>query len=180
MSSATRAISSWIRSAWRSTTSTVTGRWRIRENGIPLDTRGQLYDGTPLTSPTDLHEAMMRLRTPVLRNFTANLMAYGLGRRVEYYDMPAVRRIVRRAEENDYRPPNSSSVSSRAMPSACAGRRNWLLKHNAEGRKRNSKTGSTPSPTGARHEVHHRNPHPAADISPRVGDRARAPPSWTA
>ena len=82
----------------------VTGRWRIRENGIALDTRGQLYDGTPLTSPTDLHEAMMRLKTPVLRNFTANLMAYALGRRVEYYDMPAVRRIVRRAEENDYRP----------------------------------------------------------------------------
>ena len=82
----------------------VTGRWRIRENGVPLDTRGQLYDGTPLTSPTDLHEAMLRLKTPVLRNFTTNLMAYGLGRRVEYYDMPAVRRIVQRAEENDYRP----------------------------------------------------------------------------
>ena len=82
----------------------VTGRWRIRENGIALDTRGQLYDGTPLTSPTDLHEAMLRLKTPVLRNFTVNLMAYALGRRVEYYDMPAVRRIVQRAEENDYRP----------------------------------------------------------------------------
>ena len=82
----------------------VTGRWRIRENGIALDTRGQLYDGTPLTNPSDLHEAMMRLRIPVLRNFTANLMAYGLGRRVEYYDMPAVRRIVGRAEESGYRP----------------------------------------------------------------------------
>ena len=82
----------------------VTGRWRIRENGIALDTRGQLYDGTPLTSPTDLHDAMMRLRTPVLRNFTANLMAYALGRRVEYYDMPAVRQIVRRAEADGYRP----------------------------------------------------------------------------
>ena len=82
----------------------VTGRWRIRENGIALDTRGQLYDGTPLTSPSDLHAAMMRLRTPVLRNFTANLMAYALGRRVEYYDMPAVRRIVRRAEADGYRP----------------------------------------------------------------------------
>ncbi len=82
----------------------VTGRWRIRENGISLDTRGQLYDGTPLTSPSDLHEAMLRLKTPVLRNFTANLMAYALGRRVEYYDMPAVRQIVRRAEEEGFRP----------------------------------------------------------------------------
>ena len=82
----------------------VTGRWRIRENGAALDTRGQLYDGTPLTSPSDLHAAMLRLKTPVLRNFTANLMAYALGRRVEYYDMPSVRRIVRRAEAEDYRP----------------------------------------------------------------------------
>ena len=82
----------------------VTGRWRIRENGIALDTRGQLYDGTPLTNPSDLHAAMMRLKTPVLRNFTANLMAYALGRRVEYYDMPAVRRIVSRAEAEDHRP----------------------------------------------------------------------------
>ena len=32
----------------------VTGRWRIRENGVPLDTRGELYDGTPITSPTAL------------------------------------------------------------------------------------------------------------------------------
>jgi len=38
-----------------------------------------------------------------LRTFTQNLMAYGLGRRVEYYDQPAVRAIVRRAAENDYR-----------------------------------------------------------------------------
>ena len=30
-------------------------------------------------------------------------MAYGLGRRVEYFDQPAVRRIVREAEEQDYR-----------------------------------------------------------------------------
>ncbi len=82
----------------------VTGRWRIRENGAPLDTRGQLYDGTPLTTPSDLHAAMLRLKTPVLRNFTANLMAYALGRRVEHYDMPTVRRIVRRAEAQDHRP----------------------------------------------------------------------------
>ena len=82
----------------------VTGRWRIRENGMPLDTRGALYDGTPLTSPADLTQALVRLKTPVLRNFTANLMAYGLGRRVEYFDMPTVRKIVAEAEKEEYRP----------------------------------------------------------------------------
>jgi hypothetical protein len=81
----------------------VTGRWRIRENGMPLDTRGALYDGTPLTNPADLHQALLRLKTPVLRNFTANLMAYGLGRRVEYFDMPTIRKIVAEAEREEYR-----------------------------------------------------------------------------
>jgi hypothetical protein len=39
---------------------------------------------------------------PFLRNVTENLMAYALGRRVEYYDMPTVRRIVADAREKDY------------------------------------------------------------------------------
>jgi hypothetical protein len=81
----------------------VTGQWRIRENGMPLDTRGQLYDGTPLASPEDLRQAMLNLPIPLLRNFTANLMAYALGRRVEYYDQPTVRKITADAANNDYR-----------------------------------------------------------------------------
>ena len=32
----------------------VTGRWRYRENAMPLDTRGQLYDGTPVSTPSEL------------------------------------------------------------------------------------------------------------------------------
>ena len=81
----------------------LTGRWRIRENGAPLDTRGELWDGSPVTSPTELQEALLKRSVPIIRNFTVNLMAYALGRRVEYYDMPAVRKIVRDAERNDYR-----------------------------------------------------------------------------
>ena len=80
-----------------------TGRWRIRENGTGVDVRGELYDGTPLESPADLTAALVARPTPVLRNFTVNLMAYALGRRVEYYDMPTVRRIVERAAEDEYR-----------------------------------------------------------------------------
>ena len=80
----------------------VTGRWRIRENGAPLDTRGQLYDGTPLATPGDLNAALLKRPVPILRNFTKNLMAYALGRRVEYYDMPAVRGIVDDAEASGY------------------------------------------------------------------------------
>jgi hypothetical protein len=81
----------------------VTGQWRIRENGTPLDTKGVFYDGTPVASPADLRQVLMKRPTPLLRAFTQNLMAYGLGRRVEYYDGPAVRHIVRVAEANGYR-----------------------------------------------------------------------------
>ncbi|MGH7503348.1 MAG: DUF1592 domain-containing protein [Longimicrobiales bacterium] len=81
----------------------VTGQWRIRENGIPVDTRGQLYDGTVLSNPGELLAALLTRPEPLIRNFTANLLAYGLGRRVEWYDMPAVRAIARAASAQDNR-----------------------------------------------------------------------------
>jgi hypothetical protein len=81
----------------------VTAKWRIKENAAPLDTRGTLYDGTAITNPSELTQALLKRPIPLLRNFTLNLMAYGLGRRVEYYDQPAIREIVREAEKNDYR-----------------------------------------------------------------------------
>jgi Protein of unknown function (DUF1592)/Protein of unknown function (DUF1588)/Protein of unknown function (DUF1585)/Protein of unknown function (DUF1595)/Protein of unknown function (DUF1587) len=80
----------------------VTGRWRIKENGMPLDTRGELYDGTPVASPVDLRQALLTRPEPLLRTFTENLMAYALGRRIEPYDMPTVRAIVRAAEADGH------------------------------------------------------------------------------
>ena len=81
----------------------VTGKWRIKENGLPLDTRGDMYDGTPVQTPADLRQALLTRPTPLIRTFTTNLMAYALGRRLEYYDMPTVRAIAREAEEDGYR-----------------------------------------------------------------------------
>jgi hypothetical protein len=81
----------------------VTGKWRIRENGMPLDTEGQFYDGTTIASPDQLIAALLVRPTPLVRTFTQNLMAYALGRRIEYYDKPTVRRIAAEAAKNDYR-----------------------------------------------------------------------------
>ena len=81
----------------------VTGKWRIRENGMPLDTRGTFYSGDEVASPEELQAVLLSRPVPLVRNFTSNLMAYALGRRVEYYDMPTVRKIVKEAETNDYR-----------------------------------------------------------------------------
>jgi hypothetical protein len=81
----------------------VTGQWRIRENGRPLDTRGTFYDGTPISTPEDLRNVLLKRPTPLLRNFTDNMLAYATGRRVEYYDQASIRAIVKEAEVNDYR-----------------------------------------------------------------------------
>jgi hypothetical protein len=75
----------------------------VRENGSRLDTSGDFYDGTRITSLAELQRVLLERPIPLTRTFTANLMAYALGRRVESHDMPEVRRITDRAQENDYR-----------------------------------------------------------------------------
>ena len=81
----------------------VTGVWRIRDKGAPVETAGELYDGTPIGGPEDLRTALLGRPEPLARTFTENLLAYALGRRVEYHDMPAVRQIARAAGAQDYK-----------------------------------------------------------------------------
>ncbi len=94
----------------------VTGAWRIRDRGVPVDASGQLYDGTPIHGPSDLREALLSRSDVFVTFFTESLMAYALGRRVEYYDMPAIRQIVREAEKGGY--PMSSLVLGVAKSTA--------------------------------------------------------------
>jgi hypothetical protein len=81
----------------------VTGAWRIKDNGMPIDAASALYDGTPLTGPEDLRQALLKRSTSLVRTFTENLATYALGRRLGYADMPMVRAIVRDAQAHDYR-----------------------------------------------------------------------------
>ena len=90
---ATPATASWIRSAWRSTTSTSPRNGATRENGMPLDTKGDYYDGTPVTTPAELLRALTARPVPLVRTFTENLLAYALGRRTEDFDQPTIRAI---------------------------------------------------------------------------------------
>jgi cytochrome c5 len=78
----------------------VTGTWRVRENGMALDTRGEFYDGTAITTPKEVADALLKRPVPLMRSLTENLMAYALARRVEYYDQPTIRRIVDEAEDD--------------------------------------------------------------------------------
>jgi hypothetical protein len=81
----------------------VTGKWRVREHGMPLDTRGDYYDGTPVNDLAQLSAALLKRPEPLVRTFTENLMAYALGRRVETFDQPTVRAITRKAGADGYR-----------------------------------------------------------------------------
>jgi cytochrome c5 len=76
------------------------GKWRIKDGGVPVDPTGVMYDGTTISGPADLREALLKHKDAILLSFTESLLTYALGRQVEYYDMPTVRRIVRDASKN--------------------------------------------------------------------------------
>jgi mono/diheme cytochrome c family protein len=70
----------------------------------PIDTVGQLPDGTPIKGPDDLRRALVDRRDhQFVQVLTENLLTYALGRSLDYRDMPTVRRIVRRAAADNYR-----------------------------------------------------------------------------
>ena len=80
----------------------VTGAWRIRDSGADVETAGELYDGTPIADASGLRDALLKRPESLARSFTENLMAYALGRRVEYTDMPTVRAITSKAREDGF------------------------------------------------------------------------------
>lgn len=81
----------------------VTGKIRLRDNGMPIDSKGDLWDGSTATNAVELQQALLRREDALLRTFTRNLMAYAVGRRMEASDMPSVRRIVRDAKAKQHR-----------------------------------------------------------------------------
>jgi hypothetical protein len=81
------------------------GVWRDvdRYAGTPIDSAAELPDGTPVSGPDDLREALTRNPEQFVQTFTERFLTYALGRTLDYRDMPAVRKIVRGAAEKDYR-----------------------------------------------------------------------------
>jgi hypothetical protein len=81
------------------------GVWRDvdRYARTPIDAVAELPDGTEVTGPDDLREALMRDPEQFVRTFTERFLTYALGRTIDYRDMPAVRKIVREAAKKDYR-----------------------------------------------------------------------------
>jgi len=79
------------------------GKWRDASAGQPVDAVTALWDGTRLNGAADLREALVARSPQFAETVAEKLLAYGLGRKVEYYDMPAVRSIVSDARARNYR-----------------------------------------------------------------------------
>ena len=81
----------------------VTAKWRHKENGAPMDTRGDFYDGTPVSTPAELVTTLLKRPIPLVRTFTENLMAYAIGRPTAYFDQPTIRAITKEAEKSNFK-----------------------------------------------------------------------------
>jgi hypothetical protein len=79
------------------------GKWRETDGSTPVNATGRLADGTSLDGPDSLRKALLSRRDAVAATATEKLLTYALGRRVEYFDMPAVRAVVHEASSTDYR-----------------------------------------------------------------------------
>jgi hypothetical protein len=80
------------------------GAWRNKDRfaGTVIDASGKLVDGTSVNGPDDLRNALMKRPEQFVQTMTEKLLIYALGRTLEPYDMPTVRKIVRDAAAVKY------------------------------------------------------------------------------
>ena len=80
-----------------------TGRWRtLNENGEAVDASTEMIDGTKIEGPVALRNILVSNSEQFVLTGTNRLLTYALGRGLEYYDMPTVRKIVREAAASKY------------------------------------------------------------------------------
>jgi hypothetical protein len=79
------------------------GKWRTASDGERIDAAASLPDGTRFEGVNGLRALLVSHKEDFVRTLSAKLLAYAIGRGLEYYDQPAVRNIAREAAQNDYR-----------------------------------------------------------------------------
>ena len=79
------------------------GQWRTTEGITAIDPSGLLPDGTQFEGPAGLREVLLTKREGFVSTFIEKLLTYALGRGVEYYDAPTIRRIKRETAPSGYR-----------------------------------------------------------------------------
>ena len=78
------------------------GRWRSLDNGLPINTESTMADGTVIDSPATLRAALLARSDAFMASISERLLMYALGRELEYYDGPAVRRIMEQASSDGF------------------------------------------------------------------------------
>lgn len=71
------------------------GKWRVVADGLPVDSSSTFPDGSNLAGIAGLRDLLLSHREEFVETLTQKLMAYALGRDVEYYDLPAIRKIAK-------------------------------------------------------------------------------------
>jgi hypothetical protein len=79
------------------------GRWRDFEDGLAADASGGLPDGSTFEGVAGLEQALLDRPEPFVRTMAEKLLTFALGRGVEPFDAPAIRKIVRDSRANGYR-----------------------------------------------------------------------------
>jgi hypothetical protein len=79
------------------------GQWRTQDAGNPIDSSGAMADGTRFDGPVELRKALLKNPEQVVYTVAEKLLTYALGRDVEFYDAPALRRILREADPSEQR-----------------------------------------------------------------------------
>ncbi len=80
------------------------GKWRLVDAGFqPIDASGTLPDGTKFSGINDFRALMLSKKEQFVKTMSNKLMMYALGRGTEYYDAPAVRKVVADAAASNYR-----------------------------------------------------------------------------
>ena len=79
------------------------GRRRAVEGETPIDASGGLPDGSRFADVDGLEAALLRRPELFVGTFAEKLLTFALGRGIEYYDAPAVRKVVREARPHDFR-----------------------------------------------------------------------------
>ena len=80
-----------------------TGKWRTVDGQTPIDVSGRLTDGTALTGPASLRQALLARADVFATVFAEKMLTYASGRAMRPEDMPAVRAIVRATSKDRYR-----------------------------------------------------------------------------
>jgi hypothetical protein len=77
--------------------------WRTTEFDKPIDASGTMADGTRFSGPGELQQVLLARGDEFAATVADKLMTYALGRGAEYYDMPALRQILKRTKGDNYR-----------------------------------------------------------------------------